>query len=335
MPDTLKKCAICSHVFSGSDLQCPKCGGGVFESKRSQPPDSEENKQNSLLNKKINPRFAELSMIVLNEDLNKMEEAFKAKLFDVIHIEGVQNVRAWLEAIPKLLGVSPKITSEKKQLLQEMCYKIRETLGRNVSEEQVKKIINRTLAAGKTADILTTFRYQTRIDATAVGGPPDEMITITYTFDPKLQSGTGQHGDYPNCGSYGPLSGTIEAQNGGSARFDSGKNSGITVFFNAGDNPSDRYEVFGGYDSGYSGKLFGLDVQSFRFDLMDSSAKMFSGKKLPLSTEFAAHAEENYFYIHLILRDVEQSYIDYSDFTVHSNIEQLRNINSDFTLEKL
>lgn len=31
-----KKCAICSHVFSGSLLQCPKCGSGVFEPQKKQ-----------------------------------------------------------------------------------------------------------------------------------------------------------------------------------------------------------------------------------------------------------------------------------------------------------
>jgi ankyrin repeat protein/DNA-directed RNA polymerase subunit RPC12/RpoP len=34
MDMTEKKCAICSHVFSGDLLQCPKCGSGVFESEK-------------------------------------------------------------------------------------------------------------------------------------------------------------------------------------------------------------------------------------------------------------------------------------------------------------
>jgi predicted nucleic acid-binding Zn-ribbon protein len=31
---TTKKCAVCSFVFSSDNLQCPKCGSGVFESEK-------------------------------------------------------------------------------------------------------------------------------------------------------------------------------------------------------------------------------------------------------------------------------------------------------------
>ncbi len=32
-----KKCALCTHVFSGNTLLCPKCGSGVFETQKTQP----------------------------------------------------------------------------------------------------------------------------------------------------------------------------------------------------------------------------------------------------------------------------------------------------------
>ena len=36
METSEKKCAICSHVFSGSSLQCPNCGRSVFEAQKTQ-----------------------------------------------------------------------------------------------------------------------------------------------------------------------------------------------------------------------------------------------------------------------------------------------------------
>ena len=37
MTTSEKKCAICSHLILDNSLQCPKCGSGVFESKKSRP----------------------------------------------------------------------------------------------------------------------------------------------------------------------------------------------------------------------------------------------------------------------------------------------------------
>jgi hypothetical protein len=146
-----------------------------------------------------------------------------------------------------------------------------------------------------------TFQFDTTIDATPAGGPPEAPIRATFSFDPNLAPGSGQFMSTPSAESYGPITMTLQVGSESVSASGPGNVIGIGVFDNAGTTfLEDGYGVQSSQGSTYVGQLFGYDVEMIDIHIIDSDLDMFGGTALPLTPEFASRADQTYVQILLI-----------------------------------
>jgi hypothetical protein len=136
-----------------------------------------------------------------------------------------------------------------------------------------------------------TFQFRTTIDASPVGGPVNASLVATYTYDSNLQNGTGGFDTSSGFGSYAPIQMVLQV--GDQCVTATGE---FLIGDNWGDGSEDGYDVrFEGISrfdgSSASGQLFGLNVEFFRFVIVDSQAAMFSSNAVPVSPDFAILAD--------------------------------------------
>jgi len=130
-----------------------------------------------------------------------------------------------------------------------------------------------------------TFVFRTLIDTTPVGGEPDTLLTVTYTFDPDLPSDW----DYFDSGWYSPVHVMIQV---GDQIVWGTHDTAIIVWNNLSD--SDGYDVRLSrryWGNSVHGSLFGLELGFFRFLIVDTDEDMFDTARLPLTPDFAMQAD--------------------------------------------
>lgn len=76
----------------------------------------------------LNPLFSELAMTALEEDIDMLEESLISCVDRAVYDEGSGVVKDWLEFILQLINESPKATSNRKQLILEICENIRRNI---------------------------------------------------------------------------------------------------------------------------------------------------------------------------------------------------------------
>ena len=131
-----------------------------------------------------------------------------------------------------------------------------------------------------------TFQYRSTLDATLVGGSEQEPLTVIYSFDSRLQAGSGPLGNNsPFLSSYGPIEIIIEL--GGDTVTASGPHTGITVFSSISAQRADRYELRA---TSLTGSLFARNVDFFCLLLTGEGEEMFADLRLPLTPRFAESA---------------------------------------------
>ena len=126
-----------------------------------------------------------------------------------------------------------------------------------------------------------TFQYTTVKDATSLGGGATDALTVTYTFDDTLVSGSGT-GDFDSSySSYGPVSMTLSW----GTESASGTNGSIVVKENG---VNDEYWVyFFTPDAVFAGLVFGKSLNGVMVALMGD---IFGSDALPTSPAFASGA---------------------------------------------
>jgi hypothetical protein len=136
---------------------------------------------------------------------------------------------------------------------------------------------------------IITFQFRTTVDATQVGGGPNEPLIATYAFDSQLPDGSGPFAIDDKSGSYGPIRMVLQVGD----QSVTSATGGITVINDSSSiNTEDSYDVRISADLGdIQGAIFGYQVVFFRFLLVDEDGTMFSGTGLPLSAAFAARAQ--------------------------------------------
>lgn len=131
---------------------------------------------------------------------------------------------------------------------------------------------------GAAIAVPVTFRFDTSMDTSVVGGAPGTPLAVVYTFDSESANGTGGVIGGEGSGSYGPL--TMQIRLGDQVV--SAVGGGIYMWDNTGDH-TDGYDVRpGSGPESFTGQLFGLSISFFRFLVVDTDQTMFNGTVLPL-----------------------------------------------------
>ncbi|MDR6508074.1 hypothetical protein [Arthrobacter oryzae] len=179
---------------------------------------------------------------------------------------------------------------------------------------------------------LIAFQLTTTVDTTVVGGSPDTPVSIIYRFSPTL----APVAESEVHASYVPLERLI-IEVGDQCTATSGSGTGIDVFNNSSNTLlEDSYNVFAYGDSIAGKQLFGRDVESFRFLLVDNDGTMFSDASLPTSVAFADAAD--YIQFNLVLSGrvflfpPESVPFQLSPYNVQAPVDALRDYLSGLTL---